>query len=342
VGYKVSTPVFEGPFDLLLHLVTRDQVDIWELSLFSIVDEFVASIEQMQALDLSVATEFLLTAAVLLELKARRLLPDSGDADNEEILALWEERDLLLARLLECKTFKEASLAMNRLMESAQRSVPRRAGLEERFVGLAPDLLEGVTASDLKTAMAKLLTPKPAPRVNTEHVAPVRASVAEVVDELVTRLPGEGRTTFRRLVEGVTERLEVIVYFLALLELYKRGALDLEQAGKLADLHINWLGLDAADLDEPAFGVPYLGEPDRGERDLDRPDLDEPGMDEPGMDEAGMEGAGVEETGVEETGRDEIGRDEIGRGQAGADAVGPGPAPWRVRSEIDLVSEYEG
>ena len=111
VGYQVSTAVFEGPFDLLLHLVTRDQVDIWELSLSSIVDEYLATIEGMQALDLSVATEFLLTAAVLLELKARRLLPDAA-GDGEEELALWEERDLLLARLLECKTFKDASLAL--------------------------------------------------------------------------------------------------------------------------------------------------------------------------------------------------------------------------------------
>ena len=272
----MSTSVFEGPFDLLLHLVTREQVDIWELSLSSIVDEFVATIEQMKALDLSVATEFLLTAAVLLELKARKLLPDSGDAENEETLALWEERDLLLARLLECKTFKEASLAMNRLMDSAQRSVPRRVGLEERFVGLAPDPLEGLTAMDLQGALAKLLAPKPVPRVNTEHVAPVRASVADVVDELVTRLPAEGRTTFRRLVDGVTERLQVIVYFLALLELYKRGALDLVQAGKLADLHINWLGLDAPDFDEPNPYVVNAYEPNLDDEDAGGPDAGGP------------------------------------------------------------------
>ena len=130
MGYQVSTPVFEGPFDLLLHLVTRQQVDIWELSLSSIVDEFVATIERMQALDLSVATEFLLTAAVLLELKARRLLPESSDGEDEEELALWEERDLLLARLLECKTFKDASQAMARLMDASDLSVaaPHRPG----------------------------------------------------------------------------------------------------------------------------------------------------------------------------------------------------------------------
>jgi segregation and condensation protein A len=244
VGYQVSTPVFEGPFDLLLHLVTRQQVDIWELSLSSIVDEYVATLERMRGLDLAVATEFLLTAAVLLELKARRLLPESPDADSEEELALWEERDLLLARLLECKTFKDASGALHRLMESSERSLPRRAGLEEPFLGLAPDPLEGVTPLHLHRAMVKLLTPRPMLRVNTEHVAPVRASVAETLEELVRALPHEGRTTFRRLTAGLKERLEVIVYFLAVLELYKRGAVDLEQGGRLAELHVTWLGYD--------------------------------------------------------------------------------------------------
>jgi segregation and condensation protein A len=327
VGYNVSTSVFEGPFDLLLHLVTREQVDIWELSLSSIVDEFVATIEQMKALDLSVATEFLLTAAVLLELKARKLLPDSGDAENEETLALWEERDLLLARLLECKTFKEASLAMNRLMDSAQRSVPRRVGLEERFVGLAPDPLEGLTAVDLHGALAKLLVPKPVPRVNTEHVAPVRASVADAVDELVTRLPAEGRTTFRRLVDGVTERLRVIVYFLAVLELYKRGSLDLVQTGKLADLHINWLGLDAPDFGEPNPYVPYAYEPNLDDEDAGGPD--DGGPDDGGPDDGGPDDGGL----------------DAGGPDAGGPVPGTAAGPVNnqpVNSQADLVSEYEG
>ena len=246
MGYQVSTAVFEGPFDLLLHLVTRDQVDIWELSLSSIVDEYLATIEGMQALDLSVATEFLLTAAVLLELKARRLLPGPA-ADDEEELALWEERDLLLARLLECKTFKDASLALSRLMDAADQSVPRRTGLEDRFLGLAPDLLEGVTADRLRGSLIKLLAPKPLPRVNTDHVAPIRASVAETLEDLVARLPGEGRTTFRKLTAGLVEPLELIVCFLALLELCKRGAVDLEQAERLGELRVNWLGLPPGD-----------------------------------------------------------------------------------------------
>lgn len=244
MGYQVSTPVFEGPFDLLLHLVTRDQVDIWELSLSSIVDEYVATLERMQALDLAVATEFLLIAAVLLELKARRLLPEASGPESEEELALWEERDLLLARLLECKTFKDAASAMSRLMEEAERSVPRRAGLEDPFIGLMPDPLEGLEARHLHDALVKLLAPKPAVQVNTDHVAPVRASVADTLEELLERLPHEGQTTFWRLTEGLHERLEIIVYFLALLELYKRGTVDLHQGEKLADLYVSWLGPD--------------------------------------------------------------------------------------------------
>jgi segregation and condensation protein A len=255
VGYQVSTPVFEGPLDLLLHLVTREQVDIWELSLSSIVDQYIAAIEQMQVLDLSVATEFLLTAAVLLELKARRLLSDGSEPEDEEALALWEERDLLLARLLECKTFKDASRHMERLMGVAELSVPRRAGLEERFLGLAPDPLEGLTATDLGGALVKLLAPQPVARVNTEHIAPVRASVADTLEELVAQLPGEGQTTFRRLTAGLREPLEVIVYFLAVLELYKRGAVDIGQAGKLAELHISWLGLEDEDGAGSSSGI---------------------------------------------------------------------------------------
>jgi segregation and condensation protein A len=258
VGYQVSTPVFEGPLELLLHLVTREQVDIWELSLSAIVDQYIASIDQMQALDLAVATEFLLTAAVLLELKTRRLLSDGSDEEDEEALALWEERDLLLARLLECKTFKDASLSMTRLMDAAQLSVPRRAGLEEPFLRLAPDLLEGVTANDLHQALVKLLAPKPVARVNTEHIAPVRASVADTLEELVARLPEEGRITFRRLTAGLREPLEVIVYFLALLELYKRGAVDLGQTGKLGELHVSWLGAgDDEDFGRQGPSAPF-------------------------------------------------------------------------------------
>lgn len=251
--YTVSTPVFEGPFDLLLHLITREQVDIWEVSLSAIVDGYVSTLAEMQAaLDLEVATEFLLIAAVLLELKARRLLPGRDDVDLDEELALWEERDLLLARLLECKTFKDASATLARSMESAGRSWPRTAGLDEPFSALVPDVLAGVTAERLAEVMQGLLRPTPVERVLLDHVAPVRASVGDAVVELLDELPRAGRITFSRLTSGLVERMEVIVRFLAVLELYKQGAVELEQPTTFGRLEIVWLG------------PPELGEGDEG------------------------------------------------------------------------------
>src|SRR5688500_19076021 len=168
MAYEVQTPVFEGPFDLLLHLITREQVDLYEISISTIVSGYLAHLETMETFDLEIATEFLLIAAVLIELKTRRLLPGQDDVDLDEELSLWEERDLLLSRLLECKTFKDAAAALHRLAGNAERSFPRTAGLEERFFHVAPDLLEGVTPDQLRDALVRALTPKPAPRVELE------------------------------------------------------------------------------------------------------------------------------------------------------------------------------
>jgi segregation and condensation protein A len=250
VPYKVHTPVFEGPFDLLLHLITREQVDLWEVSLSSIVDAYVATLEEMRAsLDLEVATEFLLIAAVLLELKTRRLLPGPDDVDMDEDLGLWEERDLLLARLLEAKTFKDAAAVMSAQMDQSAKSWPRTAGMEDAFVGLAPDILEGVTPDRLHATMVGLLAPRPIPRVALDHVAPIRMSVSDAVAELVDELPRVGQITFGRLTADLGERLEVIIRFLALLEMYKQGLVELDQAANFADLHVSWIG-DDQDLSE--------------------------------------------------------------------------------------------
>jgi segregation and condensation protein A len=245
--YTVSTPVFEGPFDLLLHLINREQVDLWEVSLVNIVDAYVETLAEMQAaLDLEVATEFLLIAAVLLELKARRLLPGREDIELEEELALWEERDLLLARLLECKTFKDAAASLSRSMETTARSWPRLTGLDseldEQFTRLVPDVLAGVTVDQLAEAMNRMLIPKPPARVLLDHVAPVRVSVRDAVEELLDELPRAGRITFARLTSGLVERLEVIVRFLALLELYKQGAVELDQPVTFGQLEVVWVG----------------------------------------------------------------------------------------------------
>ncbi|MBA2280482.1 MAG: segregation/condensation protein A [Actinomycetota bacterium] len=246
--YEVQTPLYEGPFDLLLHLILREQVDLYELRLSVIVDVYLAELERLRladgGLDLDIATEFLLIAATLVELKCKRLLPGDADVDLDEELALWEERDLLLARLLECKTFKDAAVALAVLAEDASRSFPRTAGLEDRFLALAPDLLAGVTPVTLRDAFLRATAPKPIARVELDHVAPISASVTDAVEELLDELPRVGWITFRRLTDGLVERLEVVVRFLAVLELYKQGLLDIDQPANFGDLTITWLGAD--------------------------------------------------------------------------------------------------
>jgi segregation and condensation protein A len=242
--YEVATPVYDGPFDLLLHLILREEVDLYEVNLLEIVDVFLAELDRMENVDLDVATEFLLVASTLVELKSRRLLPvdDGGDLDDE--LGLWEERDLLLSRLLECKTFKDAAVVLRKLAADGARSYPRVAGIEERFVALAPDLLDGIEADDLRRAYVKVLT-RPQPRIDLVHVAPIRISVADAVEELVDELPRLGTTTFRALTGSLVERLEVVVRFLAVLELFKLGLVELDQVGRFGEIHIAWLGDEA-------------------------------------------------------------------------------------------------
>ncbi len=241
--YTVSTPVFEGPFDLLLHLISSDKVELWEVSLADIVDGYVATLAEFSdGLDLETATEFLLIAAVLLELKTRRLLPGRESVEAEEEFALWEERDLLVARLLECKTFKDASRELERRIDNASRSWPRRVGPGELYHAARPDVMAGVTPERLRNVMQRALEPKPAVKVELTHVAPVRVSVADAVAGLVVTLPARRRVCFADLVVGVRERLEVIVCFLAVLELYKQGCVDLEQATSFGTLEVIWLG----------------------------------------------------------------------------------------------------
>lgn len=252
MSVAVETPVFQGPFDLLLHLILQDQVDLYEVRLADIVDAYLAELARMESMDLGLATEFVLIAATLIELKSKRLLPDDGDPDLDDELALWEERDLLLSRLVECKTFKDAASAMSAIADAAGRSAPRIVGVDERFLGMLPDLLASTTADDLRSAFLRAIAPKPVPRVEIDHIHQIRITVTDAVVELLEELPRLGRTTFEALTADLGERIEVIVHFLALLELYKQGWIDLEQPHSLGTLHVRWVGGDdevAADLD---------------------------------------------------------------------------------------------
>lgn len=251
--YAVQTPVFEGPFDLLLHLILSEQVDLYEISLSTIVDGYLGELDRMEHLNLDMASEFLLIAATLVELKSRRLLPQSDELDLDDELALWEERDLLLHRLVECKTFKEAAVALSVMAGEAGRTVGRTVGVDERYVALMPDLLAGVTLDDVRLAYLRAIAPKPRPRVDLDHVAPIRASVTDAIAELVDELPRVGRITFRALTGDLVERLEVVVRFLAVLELFKLGMVDLDQPGTFGDIEVVWLGRErdgARDLAE--------------------------------------------------------------------------------------------
>ena len=243
----VSTPVYEGPFDMLLQLILREQVDIYEVNLSHIVDAYLAEIERMQFLDLDVATGFLLIAATLVELKARRLLPNAGDIDLDDELALWEERDMLLARLLEAKTFKDVAQVFSRLADDADLSFPRVVGPDERFADVVPDMLEGTTVTRLRNAAISALTPRPVPTVDLFHVNPINTTVADAVAELLDELPRAGRITFRRLTAAFAERIEVIIRFLAVLELYKQGVVEIDQPERFGDFEIAWTAEDDFD-----------------------------------------------------------------------------------------------
>ena len=247
MAVEVHTPVYEGPFDLLLQLILKEQVDIYEVNLSTIVDAYLTELEKLQELDLDIATGFLLIAATLVELKARRLLPNQADMDLDEELALWEERDMLLARLLEAKTFKDVAAVFAQLAEDADQSFPRNVGPDERFAELMPDLLEGTTVRSLQRAAIRALTPRPVPTVDLFHVNPIKVTVADAVAELLDELPRIGRISFRRLTADLGDRIEVIVRFLAVLELFKQGAIDIDQPERFGDIEVIWAPADGLD-----------------------------------------------------------------------------------------------
>lgn len=243
VAYEVATEVYDGPFDLLLHLILQDEVDIYDVTILRIVDRYIEEIDRMDLLNLDTATEFLLIAATLVELKSRWLLPDENGLDLDDEFALWEERDLLLARLLECKTFKDASAALQLLTRDAARSYPRTAGMEEQFIGLMPDLLEGVDAGDIRDAFKRALAPKPQTTIRTDHITmPVRITVVDACEDILVELPSRGQMTFRALTSPLVDRIEVVVYFLAALELYKQGMIDIQQFTTFGEITLQWIG----------------------------------------------------------------------------------------------------
>ena len=245
MAYSVSTPVFEGPIDLLLHLVSSHEVDVLDVPLLPVVDAFVHVLsEQRDVVDFNQLSEFLLVAAILIELKSQRLLPGRESSEDDEDLVGWEERDLLLARLLECRAYAAAADVFVALAEQASRSVPREVGLDDDFVVHAPDLLAGITPDDLAQAYLRGSAERPVPRVDLSHVTVDTVSVSEAVSELIAMPDAARAGSFRALVQDCRTRIEVIVRFLALLELCKMGRVALGQGATCGDLQIAWLAAD--------------------------------------------------------------------------------------------------
>ncbi|MGZ4141003.1 MAG: segregation and condensation protein A [Actinomycetota bacterium] len=247
MAYQVKLQVFEGPFDLLLHLIAKRELDIYEVSLASITEEYLDYIKSLQELDLEVATEFLIVAATLIEIKAARLLP-GPPVDEESILAL-SERDLLIARLLEYRAFKDASALLSSMMAENVGFVGRTVGPGREFDHLCPDLLARVKPEDLATIAARALAPRPLVALDLSHITPIRASVAEAIAKVLGVLAERPAVTFRELTEGCATRIDVVVRFLAVLELFKRGEADIDQSENFGEIRVRRGSGDArADL----------------------------------------------------------------------------------------------
>lgn len=264
--YHVSVGSFEGPFDLLLHLIARRKVEIYDIPIAQITDEYLAVLRDLDAeLDLETATEFLVVAATLIELKAARLLPSEDDPELEE-LAL-EARDLLYARLLDYRTFKEAAAWVAERLEAFTGYLPREVGLDERYRNLLPEVELTISVEDLAALAARALAERPEPVVDLSHVQPVRMTVREAAGMVMDELDrAGGRATFRELTAGCRHRVEVIVHFLALLELYKLGHVDLEQSANFGEIAIE------ACADEPWQGSVFATMESYDARAVDEPE----------------------------------------------------------------------
>jgi segregation and condensation protein A len=257
-GFTVRLVNFTGPFDLLLQLISKHKLDVTEVALHRVTDEFLAYIRAMgDAWDLDEASEFLVVAATLLDLKAARLLP-AAQVEDEEDLALLEARDLLFARLLQYKAFKEAAAHIARLEAAGSRRFPRAVALEPRYAEALPDLVLSIGPAGLAELASQAMTPKPPPVVSIEHVHLMRVSVREHAALLRDRLVRAGTATFRALSGDCQSTLEVVARFLALLELYREGMVGFAQVQAMGELTVRWTGpadgIVELDIDEYAGG----------------------------------------------------------------------------------------
>jgi len=240
--FTVKLSNFEGPFDLLLQLISQHQMDVTEVALHRVTDDFIAYIRTVgKDFDLDETTEFLVVAATLLDLKAARLLP-AGDVEDEEDLALLEARDLLFARLLQYRAYKQVAALFAELEATALRRYPRSVALEERYTALLPEVMLGVTPEKFAEIAATVFRPKPPPTLSLDHIHMRSVSIKETANLLRVRLAELGEATFAQLVEDCEDTTDVVARFLGLLELYREATVLFEQEEPLGPLLVKWTG----------------------------------------------------------------------------------------------------
>ena len=265
-AFSVHLDNFDGPFDLLLQLISRHKMDITEISLSLVTDEFIAFIRGLEASGegwrLDQATEFLVVAATLLDLKAARLLP-SGEVDDEEDLALLEARDILFARLLQYRAFKEIAATFSERITTADKFFPRVVALDPTLSALLPEVLIGVGPQRFAAIAERVLTPKVAPIVSVEHLHLALVSVAEESRVVVEALRRSKSMSFRNLVSDAENTMVIVARFLALLDLYRQGVLRFDQVMALGELQISWTGSESGEVEvTDEFDIPVVLEDD--------------------------------------------------------------------------------
>lgn len=248
--FEVRLTNFEGPFDLLLSLISKHKLDVTEIALAQVTVEFIAHIKRLpDDGDLEETTAFLLVAATLLDLKAARLLPQ-GDVEDEEDLALLEARDLLFARLLQYKAYKQVASIMGRRLQAEALRHPRAVGMEERFASLLPEVLIGIGLDQFAALAAKAMQPRPELQLNLQHIHAPTVSVREQGALVMDRLRRTGTMTFRALCGDSPDTLTTVARFLSLLELFREGAVAFDQMTPLGELTVRWTGDDTVDVDD--------------------------------------------------------------------------------------------
>ncbi|WP_309226690.1 segregation and condensation protein A [Streptomyces lunaelactis] len=245
--FKVRLANFEGPFDLLLQLISKHKLDVTEVALSKVTDEFMVYIHAMGPdWDLDQTTEFLVVAATLLDLKAARLLP-AAEVEDEADLALLEARDLLFARLLQYRAYKQIAEIFSARLEEEGKRYPRTVGLEAHHAELLPEVVISIGAEGFARLAVKAMQPRPEPQVYIDHIHAPLVSVREQAEIVVARLREAGEVSFRELAADAPDTLTVVARFLALLELYREKAVVLDQEEALGELMVRWTGGEGAD-----------------------------------------------------------------------------------------------